>query len=83
MNQSYFEGKEPSRLGRPPPATPHTAVEWQPNARRKNRRRGSAPARQEGSPPTFTIASPRLSEGEAMAKAGGQEEDFRFHHQRT
>ena len=28
------------------------------------------------SPPTFTIASPRSSEGEAMAKAGGKEKEF-------
>ena len=35
--------------------------------------RGSAPARQEDSPPTFAIASPGSGEGEAMAKAGGEE----------
>jgi len=33
----------------------------------------SAPARQEGFPPAFTIAPPRSTEGEAMAKAGGKE----------
>jgi hypothetical protein len=42
----------------------------------KNKGRGSAPARQEGIPPTFTIASPSSSEGEAMVKAGGKKKEF-------
>jgi hypothetical protein len=71
MSQSFFERKQPARLGRPPPAKVKTTRNWLTDPRRKNRKRGSAPARQEGSPPTFTITSPRSGEGEAMAKAGG------------
>jgi hypothetical protein len=72
MNQNSFERMRPSRLARLPPVT----LRWLPGIRRKNRTRGSAPARQEGSPPTFTIASPSQGEGEAMVKAGGREKEF-------
>jgi hypothetical protein len=59
MNQSFFKREWPNRLGRPPPATVQTTLQWLPRFRRKNKERGSAPARQEGFlPPTFAIASP-------------------------
>ena len=38
----------------------------------RERRAGSAPARQRVLPPAFAIASPGQGEGEAMAKAGGR-----------
>jgi len=76
MNQSFFERRWSNRLGRPPPSTVQTKLRGRRVSGRKNRKRGSAPARQEGSPPTFTIASPSQGEGEAMVKAGGKEKEF-------
>jgi hypothetical protein len=76
MNRSCFKREGPNRLGRPPPATVQTTLQWLPSCQRKDKGRGSAPARQEGLPPTFAIASPRSIEGEAMAKAGGKEMEF-------
>jgi len=76
MNQSFFERRWSNRLGRPPPSTVQTKLRGRRVSGRKNRKRGSAPARQEGFPPAFAIASPRSSEGEAMAKAGGKEMEF-------
>jgi hypothetical protein len=76
MNQSCFKREGLNRLGRAPPATLQTTLEWLPDVPANNRGRGSAPARQEGLPPTFTIASPSPIEGEAMVKAGGKEREF-------
>ena len=73
MNQSPFERKRPTRLARPPPAIA------------ANRRCGGCQETggkagngaqlrldKRVAPPTFAIASPGSSEGEAMAKAGGR-----------
>ena len=77
MSQSCFERVWLNRLGRPPPARVQTTLQWLPSFRRKNKGRGSAPARQEGfSLPPSPSPRPSLSEGEAMAKAGGKEEEF-------
>lgn len=78
MSQSFFEQKQPARLGRPPPTKVQTTRKWLTDARRKHGKRGSAPARQEGPPPTFTIASPRSGEGRGDGEGGRVSERFDF-----
>jgi hypothetical protein len=78
MKRRFFKRESPNRLGRPPPATVQTTLKWLSSFRRKYKGRGSAPARQEGLPPAFTIASPRSIEDEAMVKAGGRKRSKDF-----
>jgi hypothetical protein len=83
MNQGCFKRECLNRLGRPPPATVQTTLQWLPSFRRKNRGQGLCSGSTGGVfPPTFAIASPRSSEGEAMAKAGGKEMVFWFRERR-
>jgi hypothetical protein len=76
MNQSCSKRRWLNRLGRPPPVTVQAALQWLPSVRRKNKDGLSSGSTRGILPPTFTIASPRSSEGEAMAKAGGKEKEF-------
>ena len=70
MSQRCFKRECLNRLGRPPPATVQTTLQWLPHFQRKNRGRGSAPARQEDAPSHLRHRLAQSSEGEAMAKAG-------------
>jgi hypothetical protein len=77
MNQSFLKRGWTNRLGRPPPATVQTTLQWLPSVRQKSgERRLSSGSTRGMLPPTFAIASPSSSEGEAMAKAGGKEMVF-------
>jgi hypothetical protein len=76
MNQGCFKREGLNRLGRPPPAT----CEQRCNGCRfsgKKQGTGLSSGSTRGIlPPTFAIASPGSSEGEAMAKAGGKKMKF-------
>jgi hypothetical protein len=75
MKQRCFKREWLNQLGRPPPATVQTTLQWLTSFRRKEQGNGLSSGSTRGMlPPTFAIASPRSSEGEAMAKAGGREE---------
>jgi hypothetical protein len=77
MKQRCFKREGLNRLGRPPPATVRTTLQWLTSFRRKEQGTGLSSGSTRGMlPPTFAIASPRSSEGEAMAKAGGKETLF-------
>ena len=62
MNQSCIKQEGLNRPGRASSVTVQTTLEWLPSFSVPNKKRGSAPARQEGLPPTFTIASPSLKD---------------------
>jgi hypothetical protein len=71
MNLSFLERKGPNRLARPPPAEVLPALRWLRQILGKTRKGAQLRLDKRVPPPTFTIASPRQGEGEAMAKAGG------------
>ena len=77
MNQSCFKREWLNRLGRPRPATGANNAAMAAEFPATKRGRGLSSGSTRGMlPPTFAIASPRSSEGEAMAKAGGKEMEF-------
>jgi hypothetical protein len=76
MNPGCFKRECLNRLGRPPPATVQTMLQCLPSFWRKRGDGLSSGSTGGVLPPTFAIASPSSSEGEAMAKAGGTEMAF-------
>ena len=74
MNPSCLKRTCLNQIGSPASARGQTSLQWLPPFHRK---RGLSSGSTRGVfPPTFAIASPSSSEGEAMAKAGGNGDDI-------
>jgi len=73
MSQNLVDGKQRTRLARPPPNAAATRLQWQPE---ENTNGARLRLDRRVPPPTFAIASPGPGEGEAMAKAGGEQGVF-------
>ena len=74
MNQSFLKREWLNWLGQTPAGQVQTTLAMATAVQAKKRGTGLSSGSTRGTlPPTFTIASPSSSEGEAMAKAGGNQ----------